>query len=90
MEASSTRRCKASIWLRISWGLLATCWIKCWIRCWSSASVIVSRLELARGSAMNSRSFVMSGNEAGTRATTWYTWSDRVRSIYKTKDKEGK
>ncbi len=39
---------------------------------------------------MNSRSFVMSGNEAGTRATTWYTWSDRVRSIYKTKDKEGK
>ncbi len=33
---------------------------------------------------------LMSGNEAGTRATTWYTWSGRVRSIYKTKDKEGK
>ena len=33
---------------------------------------------------------MLSGNEAGTRATTWYTWSGRVRSIYKTKDKEGK
>ena len=32
----------------------------------------------------------MSENEAGTRATTWYTWSDRIRSIYKTKDKEEK
>ena len=90
MKTSSTRRYKASIWLRISWELLVTCWIKCWIRCWSSASVIVSRLELARGSAMNSTSFVMSENEAGTRAITWYTWSGRIRSIYKTKDKEGK
>lgn len=47
-------------------------------------------LGIARGSAMSSRSFVMTWSEARTRTTTWYTGSGRVRSIYKTKDKEGK
>ena len=32
----------------------------------------------------------MSENETETRTITWYTWSDRVRSIYKTKDKKEK
>ena len=31
----------------------------------------------------------MSGDKVRTRTINWYTWSDRVRSIYKTKDKEG-